>query len=210
MAPLVKSSWFISIVGGLVVTLIVAAAGFVFGPLVKSAVPIIGANPSPSPKTTIEIRANSFEITGIYARSLNTFFIQLERELILTYLAENKMNETDAKREAMKFISSIYEIKTFQNIFEVAGASGYNRIFIENKGAADDKNVVLFIDGIRFVADIENHKNIEREKNLIKIKIIRPGDDIYLHVWTQEILFGAKSNRVRASSDAGVIAVSVH
>jgi hypothetical protein len=121
------------------------------------------------------------------------------------------MNETEAKREALKFMDSMYENKLLKNIFEVAGAGGYNSILIENTGTADDKNVVLFISGIRFVADIENKSaNIEREKNLIKIKIIRPGDKIYLDVWTNDRLFRADSDPVRASSDAGVIAVSMH
>jgi hypothetical protein len=49
------------------------------------------------------------------------------------------MNETEAKREALKFMGSMYEIKLLKNIFEMAGAGGYNSIFIENTGTADDK-----------------------------------------------------------------------
>jgi hypothetical protein len=200
--------WFIAIVGGIIVTIIVAVWGVVFGPFVNSAIPIIGTTPLPSPKTKIDVRANSFKIPEIYR---GTFFVQLERELTLKYVTKNKMNETEAKREALKFMDSMYENKLLKNIFEVAGAGGYNSILIENTGTADDKNVVLFISGIRFVADIENKSaNIEREKNLIKIKIIRPGDKIYLDVWTNDRLFRADSDPVRASSDAGVIVVLVH
>jgi hypothetical protein len=202
--------WFISIAGGLIATLIVAVVGFVFSPFFNSALPTVGT-PPPSPKTIIEVRAHSFKLPGVDAGILSSFFVQLERELTIKYVTENKMNETEAKSEAHKFMDSIYKIKLLKNIFEAADAGGYNSVFIENKGPADDKNVVLFIDGIRFVADIENKfPNVQRENDLITIKLIRPGDEIYLQIWTRETLFKADSKRVRASSDAGVIPVSMH
>jgi hypothetical protein len=58
--------WFISIGGGIIVAIIIAVGGVVFGPFVNSAVPIIGTTPPPSPKTKIDVRANSFKIPEIY------------------------------------------------------------------------------------------------------------------------------------------------
>jgi hypothetical protein len=115
--------WFISIGGGIIVAIIVAVGGVVFGPFVNSAVPIIGTTPPPSPKIKIDVRANSFKIPEIYR---GTLFVQLERELTLKFVTKNKMNETEAKREALKFMASMYEIKLFKNIFEMADAGGYN------------------------------------------------------------------------------------
>ena len=207
MAQLTKSQWFIGIVAGLIVAAIVAVVGYVFAPLAPN-VPVIGANPATAPKTKIEVRANSFELPDVH-RGFG-FFVQLERELTLKYISENKMGEQDAKRAALKEMSRLYEVKLLSDIFKVAGASGYNKVFIENVGSASDKNVVLTIDGIRFVTGIErDHPNVQWEKDVIKIIVIRPGDKIYLDVWTRGTLFGAKPDQLRASSDAGSIAVSV-
>jgi adenylate cyclase len=65
VAQLVKSPWFISIVAGVIVALGVAVAGIFFGPQVNTAIPTIGGNRPPAPKTKIEIRANFFQDPGI-------------------------------------------------------------------------------------------------------------------------------------------------
>jgi hypothetical protein len=208
--------WVVSVGSGLVVAILVGVAGFVFGPRMYSATPTTPAAPTTStapttsppppasPKVQIEIKANSFELPGVNSGFLSFFPRQLELELTTKYLAEKK-----SISDVRKLMESMLEIKLLKNIFEVAGSNGYNSILIANKGNAADKNIVLFIDGIRF-ADIEGeYPNVQREKNLIKIQIIRPGDKIYLRVWTAEILPAADSDRVRASSDAGQIAVSV-
>lgn len=70
--------WFVSIVGGLIVAIIFAAVQFIFHPLFSSTVPIVGANPQPSPKTQIEVGANSFEIPGIHSGIPSVFLVSLE------------------------------------------------------------------------------------------------------------------------------------
>lgn len=125
-------------------------------------------------------------------------------------MTEDKIDELKAKSEALKFMDSMYAIKLVKNIFQVAGAGGYNLIAIENKGDANDTNVVLFIEGIHFADTESKNPNVQWEKDMLKIKVVRPGDKIYLHVWTYETLFKTDSTRVKASSDAGTIAVSVH
>lgn len=183
------------------------ALGVVITPLVTK-VPVIGAKSAPEPKTKIEVRANSFELPDVLPGL--GFFVQLEHELTLKHISENKMNEPEAKIAAHKVMSQLYGIKFLKNIFDVTGASGYNTISIENVGSADDKNVTLIIDGIRFVTGIEKESlNMQREKDVIKINVVHPGDKIYLNVWTRERLFKAEPDRIRASSDAGFVAVSV-
>jgi len=62
---------FITIDVGIIVALIVAAAGFV-DHLLYPAGPTVGANHPPSPKTQIEITANSFEIPAVASNSSKT------------------------------------------------------------------------------------------------------------------------------------------
>jgi hypothetical protein len=162
----------------------------------------------------IEVESHPFVLPGVYPGPVNDIYTQLRRELTSKYVTKNNMNESEAKIAALKFLESLLEIQFLKDIFEASCADTHNSISIENKGTSDDKNVVLSIDGICFVSGIEyNAPNVEREKNLIKIKIIRPGDKIHLQVWTDETfsrMAESRSKRFGASSDAGVIAVSVH
>jgi hypothetical protein len=200
------------IIAGLIVAAIVGIVGLVFSPLMYHPASIIGtaSAPAPSPKTNIEVRTVRFTLPGVHVSSYEDITDQFRRDLVHKYRLKNNMKEFEAEIEASKFLKTIDEIEVLKNILKVAGAEFYNFITIENKGTADDKNIVLNIGGIRFVADMENNPNAEWENQLIKIKLMRPGDKIYLEVWTNNLFLSDESKRFRASSDAGVIALSVH
>ena len=157
-----------------------------------------GSIAPPAPKTEIEVRVHLFGLPGIFGSS--SFFEQLLSELTVEFAKKNKGNEAEAKTEALRFVNAMYKFKLLKTIFEAAGADHYDTIFITNKGAATDKNIALHVDGIRF-ADIEgNYPNVQRENDLIKINIIRPGDKIILSVWTDDALNFGDEPRFRASS----------
>jgi hypothetical protein len=187
------NTWIVTVGSGLIVLLLGIVIQRYFFPATRS---------GPAPKTKVDVEAHKFSLPTKYSMDRRLFQEFLHNQFALKF-----RDETETYKKAKKAVDEIYELEPLKSVLSVIGSAGYNLVSIQNVGTSADRNIVLTIVGTVHVEWIEDPgPNVKTEKESIKIDVLRPGDKLNVRVWTGQFR-PLSRNDVRASSDAGVIAV---